>query len=142
MHLKTVLRLIITGLTLIILTNTAAATEVAIKEVLVKYDKSGVDIEFYYELDSVQKLKGILFGAAYIEEDLMSLFNDTENPIVKKVDFESAKITVPVKQYNGFAYFPGIKFCKHVSNLTLIFPGNSLIKLENTCEIPEAFYSI
>jgi len=118
------------------------ATEVAIKEIMVKYGQSGVDVEFYYDLDPVQKLKGILFGAAYIEEDLMSLFNDTENLIVKKVDFESAKITIPVKQYNGFAYFSGIRFCKPVTNLTLIFPGNSSIKLESTYEIPETFYSI
>jgi len=135
-------RVIYIAFIILFITSSAQAIEIDIVETVVKYDKTGVILEFYYNLDPVQRLKGIIFGASYIEEDILSLFDKCIDLKVKRIDFEHAELILPVVYYNDSAYFPGIKFREPVSEMKLIFPGNSSITLENVTEIPQAFYSI
>lgn len=123
-------------------TTTAVATNVTIEKVNVKYTPSNVSMEFYYQLDTLQQIKGFLYGAEYIEEDLLSLFNGTSNITVDKVDFKHAEINMDIIRFNNTAYFPGEELNEPVENITLFFPGNSTVKLNKTSRIPEAFYSL
>ena len=117
------------------------AVEIDIEKTIVKYDGDGVIVKFEYNLDPVQRLKGILFGASYIEEDILSLF-ETKGPKVKRIDFEHAELLLPVVYYNSTAYFSGVKLTETLPEIILVFPGNATIIVENATEIPQAFYLI
>lgn len=127
---------------LIIGTNTAVATNVTIDKINVRYESSNVSVEFYYQLDTLQQIKGFLFGAEYIEKDILSLFNDTSDITVDKVDLNYAKMNMEVIRFNNTIYFPGEELNEPVENVTLFFPGNSTVKLNRTSQIPQAFYSL
>lgn len=123
-------------------TNTALATNVTIEEVDVRYESSNVSVEFYYQLDTLQQIKGFLFGAKYIEDDLLSLFNNTSKPEVDKVGFNRAEIKLDIIKLNDTIYFPGETLAEPIEDVTLFFPGNSTVKLNKTSRIPQAFYSL
>lgn len=123
------------------LTNTATATNITIEKINVRYESTNVSVEFYYRLDTLQQIKGFLFGANYIEEDLLSLFNDTSSLKVDRVGFNHAEIKMDVIKLNDTIYFPGEMLTEPVEDVTLFFPGNSTVKLNKTSRIPQAFYS-
>lgn len=142
MDLKLLIKITAIAAVLFICTSTAAATNVTIEKVNVNYDASNVSVEFYYQLDTVQKIKGFLFGAKYIEEDILSLFNNTGDITVDKVDFNHAEIDLDVVRLNDTIYFPGEELNEPVENVNLFFPGNSTSKLNSTSRIPQAYYSL
>ncbi|MFO7967020.1 MAG: hypothetical protein R6U44_05415 [Archaeoglobaceae archaeon] len=123
-----------------IFTNSAAATNVTIEKVDVRYESSNISVEFYYQLDTLQQIKGFFFGANYIEDDLLSLFNDSVNLKVDKVDLNNAEMRMDVIKLNDTTYFPGVMLTEPVENVTLYFPGNSTVNLNETSRIPQAFY--
>ncbi len=142
MNLRLLVRITAIIALLVIFTNTALATNVTIEKVNVRYENSNVSVEFYYRLDALQQIKGFLFGAKYIEEDLLSLFNDTSNLKVDKVGFNNAEIKLDTINLNDTICFPGVTLNEPVENVTLYFPGNSTVKLNKTLRIPQAFYSL
>lgn len=142
MNLRLLVRITAIIALLIIGTNTAVATNVTIDKINVRYESSNVIFEFYYQLDTLQQIKGFLFGAEYIEKDILSLFNDTSDVTVDKVDFNYAKMNMEVIRFNNTIYFPGEELNEPVENVTLFFPGNSTVKLNRTSQIPQAFYSL
>lgn len=125
---------------IILSVTTAEAIEIDLKKTTARYDEDGVIVTFNYDLDPVQRLKGIIFGASYIEEDILSLFGDVKLK-VKRIDFEHAELLLPVVCYNDTAYFSGVKLNEALPELTLVFPGNSTVTVKNATEIPQAFYS-
>lgn len=142
MNLRLLVRITAIIALLIIGTNTAVATNVTIDKINVRYESSNVSVEFYYQLDTLQQIKGFLFGAEYIEKDILSLFNDTSDITVDKVDLNYAKMNMEVIRFNNTIYFPGEELNEPVENVTLFFPGNSTVKLNRTSQIPQAFYSL
>lgn len=142
MNFRLLVRLTAIIAILAIFTNTALATNVTIEKVNVRYESSNVSVEFYYKLDTLQQIKGFLFGAKYIEEDLLSLFNDTSNLNVDQVGFNYAEIKMDIIKLNDTIYFPGETLNEPIEDVTLFFPGNSTFKLNRTSRIPQAFYSL
>jgi hypothetical protein len=122
---------------LIIFSTSAATTGIAIEEAEVVYD-SNVTIMFHYNLNLAQKIKAFLFGASYIEDEIVSLLN-TSNFTVKKVDFDHAEFSFPILHLGDCTYFAGVELNVPIPVVTLIF-GNSSVKLFNLTKIPQIYF--
>lgn len=142
MNLGTVVKTLFLISILIAAANSATASEVKISEVKVTYMPDRVNIEFKYQLDAIQKITGFLFGASYIKDEIVELFEDPDNLKINKINFEKAEFSIDVNNLGDIAYFSGTTFREPIHTVTLIFPGNSTVKMQDSSKIPEAYYSL
>jgi len=127
---------------LIATANLATASEVKIDEVKVTYMPDRVNIEFKYQLDAIQKITGFLFGASYIKDEIIGIFEEPEKLRINKIGFDRAEFSLDARNLGDIAYFSGTSFSEPIPTVTLIFPGNSTVKMLDSSKIPEAYYSL
>jgi len=102
----------------------------------VHYGYSSVTVAINYSLNDIQRLGVILFGAGDIEHDVTALFESTNYTLVR-VDDHHAVFRFPVKEFEGYVYFPGVKLKNNVT-MTLEFPNNVTLNITGD-EIPAVY---
>ena len=103
----------------------------------VHYGYSNVTVTINYELNDIQKLGVFLFGANQIKDEVLKLINGT-NFEIEKVDANQAVLKFNTTDCGNYVYFSGVKLNQKV-NMTLTFPNNVTLFLNDTDEIPAVY---
>jgi len=112
-------------------------TLLTITSMNVHYGYSNVTVTINYELNDVQKLGVILFGANEIKDEVIKLINGT-NFEIEKVDLNQAVLKFNTTDYGSYIYFQGVKLNQKV-DLKLVFPNKVTMFLNGTDEIPAVY---
>ncbi len=106
----------------------------------VHYGYSNVTVTINYTLNDIQKLGVFLFGANQIKDEITKLINGT-NFEIEKVDVNQAILKFNTSDCGNYVYFKGVKLNRKV-NMTLTFPNNVRLVLNDTDEIPAVYMFI
>ncbi len=109
----------------------------AVTSMNVHYGYSNVTVTINYELNGIQKLGVFLFGANQIKDEITKLINGT-NFEIEKVDINQAVLKFNTTNCGNYVYFKGVKLNQRV-NMTLTFPNNVTLFLNNSDEIPAVY---
>ncbi len=103
----------------------------------VHYGYTNVTVTINYELNDVQKLGVFLFGADQIKDDVLKLINGTSFEI-ERVDIDQTVLKFNMTDRGDYVYFEGVKLNEDV-DMTITFPNNVTIFLNDTNEIPAVY---
>ncbi len=103
----------------------------------VHYGYSNVTVTINYTLNDIQKLGVFLFGANKIKEEITKLINGTGFE-VERVDMNRAVLKFNTTDCGGYVYFEGVRLNRRV-NMTLYFPDNVTLYINDTDEIPAVY---
>ncbi len=103
----------------------------------VHYGYTNVTVTVNYSLSDLQKVGVFLFGAKNIEKEIIGIFNAT-NFQIERIDMNKAIFRFNVTDCGNYVFFGGVKLNGRF-NLTLTFPGNVTLTLNDTDMIPEVY---
>jgi hypothetical protein len=111
---------------------------ITVGSVDVYYGQTNVTIVINYELNEVQKLGVILFGANEIKDEILGLLNGTYNFEIEKIDLKHAVLKFNTTDCGDYVFFPGVKL-NHKVDMRLVFPNNVTITVNGSDEIPQVY---
>ncbi|GEM_PF-1375864 len=118
---------------------TLPATAFEVKNVTVIPSNNGILVKVNYSLDPITALKVFLFGAKTIENDVLSIFNTTENFTIIRIGYSSAEFLFPAEKCENLTYFLGVNLSVPV-NLSIYSNAGSQVNIGCVSKIPPMYF--